>query len=234
MQLPNFDQWLDPATQKPESQQATPSVEDLELDQEIAPTDPDPTIPFIMFLHAGARRIGEVGHYVRMLTKKKVRVVSIDTKRKGYSHNILLPRVLAWIKHLALLTLCIAIIISGPCSPWTPLAMEKTYGGRSVLFDKSHADGIKAHDGSPHPLVEAALELHSRGLDVARIAHGHVTTSEICRCVGERKARYETGDSRRSNQAALNLRFYWPVCRRYLLSTSPIGEDVVHNGSPHR
>ena len=173
VQLPNFDQWLDPATQKPESQQATPSVEDLELDQEIAPTDPDPTIPFIMFLHAGARRIGEVGHYVRMLTKKKVRVVSIDTKRKGYSHNILLPRVLAWIKHLALLTLCIAIIISGPCSPWTPLAMEKTYGGRSVLFDKSHADGIKAHDGSPHPLVEAALELHSRGLDVARIAHGH-------------------------------------------------------------
>ena len=164
-----------------------PSVEDTELDQDLTPTDPDPVVPFIIFLHAGARRIGEVGHYVRMLTKKKVRVVSIDSKRQGYSHNILLPRVLAWVKHLALLTLCIATIISGPCGPWTPLAMEKADGGRTVLFDQSNPDGIKASDGSPHPLVEAALELHSRGLDVARIAHSHGAKVLIEQPVGHGK-----------------------------------------------
>ena len=172
-QLPNFDQWTDAATEKSESQQLMPSVEDAELDADLTLTDADPTIPFIIFLHAGKRRIGEIGHYVRMLTKKRVRVVSIDPKRRGYAHNILFPRVLAWVKRLALLALCIAVIISGPCSPWTPLAMEKNIEGRTVLFDTDHPDGITAPNGSPHPLVEAALKLHELGFDVARDVHGH-------------------------------------------------------------
>ena len=169
--LPSFDQWVDPAREKPESQQLEPSIEDVELDPDITLSDPDPSTPFILFLHAGRRRIGEIGHYVRLLTKSRVRVVSIDPKRCGYSHNILIPRVYAWVRRLALLVLCIAVIISGPCSPWTPLAMEKATDGRSVLFDVDRPDGIKAPDGSPHPLVESALLLHKLGFDVARDVH---------------------------------------------------------------
>ena len=172
-QLPNFDQWLDPATQKPQSQQLEPSVEDVELDADVTLTDADPVSPFILYLHAGTRRLGEVGHYVRMLTKQRIKVISIDPKRRGYSHNILLPRVFAWIKRLAMLTLCIALIISGPCSPWTPLAMEKATAGRTVLFDSDNPNGIKSLDGTPHPLVESSLHLHKLGFDIARDVHSH-------------------------------------------------------------
>ena len=125
-------------------------------------SDPDPVSPFILFTHAGFRRIGEIGHYVKLLSKHRVRVVSIDPKRCGYAHSILFTRVYAWLKRLALLTLCIAIIISGPCSPWTPLAMERSTDGRGVLFNASHPDGIAAPDGSPHPLVESCLKHPSR------------------------------------------------------------------------
>ena len=171
--LPNFDQWLDPATEKQQSQQALPTAEDTELDKDLTMTDPDPSMPFILFLHAGYKRMGEVGHYVRMLSRKRVRVISVDPKRCGYSHNILLPRVYAWLKRLALLTLCIAIIISGPCSPWTPLAMEKSTEGRIVLFDETHPDGVSAPNGSPHPMVESALHLHKLGFDLGRSVHKH-------------------------------------------------------------
>ena len=143
--LPNFDQWIDPSREKPESHQKSPSVEDAEMDPDITPSDPDPVTPFIIFLHAGRRRLGEIGHYIRLLTKKRVRVVSIDPRRCGYSHNILIPRVYAWVRHLALLALCMAVIISGPCSPWTPLAMEKAYDGRTVLFDTDHPPMASRH-----------------------------------------------------------------------------------------
>ena len=169
--LPNFDQWIDPAREKPESHQLSPSVEDIELDPDITLSDPDPVTPFVIYLHAGRRRIGEIGHYIRLLSKKRVQVVSIDPRRRGYSHNILIPRVLAWVRRLALLALCIAVIISGPCSPWTPLAMERANEGRMVLFDSDRPDGIKAPNGSPHPLVESALLLHKLGFDVARSVH---------------------------------------------------------------
>ena len=51
--------------------------------------------------------------------------------------------------------------------------MEASTQGRTVLFDTSHPDGITAPDGSPHPLVEAALKMHDAGFDVARIVHSH-------------------------------------------------------------
>ena len=50
--LPNFDQWIDPSREKPESHQKSPSVEDAEMDPDITPSDPDPVTPFIIFLHA--------------------------------------------------------------------------------------------------------------------------------------------------------------------------------------
>ena len=91
-----------------------PAIIDEELDAELTMGDPDPTTPFFMYVHAGYRRLGEVGHYVRKCTKGLVRVVSIDTKRRGYAHNILLPRVFAWLVRLAMLTLCMGIVLSGP------------------------------------------------------------------------------------------------------------------------
>jgi len=63
------------------------AIIDDELDAELTMNDPDPPTPFFMFVHAGHRCLGEVGHYVRKRTKDLARVVSIDTKRRGYAHN---------------------------------------------------------------------------------------------------------------------------------------------------
>ena len=65
------------------SSQKAPAIIDDELDDELTMADPDPTTPSIMFVHAGYRRLGEVGHHVRRRTKGLARVVSIDTKRRG-------------------------------------------------------------------------------------------------------------------------------------------------------
>ena len=81
--MPNFDQWLNPAIEAPVSSQKVPAIIDDELDAELTMGDPDPTTPFFMFVHAGYRRLGEVGHYVRKRTKGLARVVSIDTKRRS-------------------------------------------------------------------------------------------------------------------------------------------------------
>ena len=56
-----------------------PAIIDDELDAELTMNDPDPTTPFFMFVHAGYRRLGEVGHYVRKRTKGLARVVSIQS-----------------------------------------------------------------------------------------------------------------------------------------------------------
>ena len=171
--LPNFDQWINPAIESPVSSQKVPAIIDDELDAELTMGDPDPTTPFFMFVHAGYRRLGEVGHFVRKRTKGLARVVSIDTKRRGYAHNILLPRVFAWLCRLAMLTLCIGIILSGPCELFTPLRMELSTSGPPVLFNKSNPDGIKAHNGMPHPLVEGGLKVHAQGFELARKVHAH-------------------------------------------------------------
>ena len=171
--LPNFDQWINPAVEAPISSQNVPAIIDDELDAELTMGDPDPTTPFFMFVHAGYRRLGEVGHYVRKLTKGLARVVSIDTKRRGYAHNILLPRVFAWLARLAMLTMCIGIVLSGPCELFTPLRFELSTSGPPVLFNKSNPDGIKAHDGSTHPLVEGGLKVHVQGFALARMVHSH-------------------------------------------------------------
>ena len=42
-----------------------------------------------------------------------------------------------------------------------------------MLFNKSNPDGIKAHDGSAHPLVEGGLKVHSQGFALARLVHSH-------------------------------------------------------------
>ena len=59
--LPNFDQWINPAIEAPISSQKVPAIIDDELDAEFTMGDPDPTTPFFMFVHAGYRRLGEVG-----------------------------------------------------------------------------------------------------------------------------------------------------------------------------
>ena len=41
------------------------------------------------------------------------------------------------------------------------------------------------------------------------------------------KSAVRNGNTRRSDQSTFNLRFYWTLCRRSLLSTSMIGEDLV-------
>ena len=138
--MPNFDQWLNPAIEAPVSSQKVPAIIDDELDAELTMNDPDPTTPFFMFVHAGYRRLGEVGHYVRKRTKGLARVVSIDTKRRGYAHNILLPRVFTWLARLAVLTLCIGIILSGPCELFTPLRFELSTSGPPVSTSPSVAD----------------------------------------------------------------------------------------------
>ena len=82
--LPNFDQWTTPAVEKPVSQQSTPAIIQTELDGDLTPADADPTIPFILFLHAGQRRLGELGHYVKRLTSGKARVVAVDTTPQNF------------------------------------------------------------------------------------------------------------------------------------------------------
>ena len=73
--LPNFDQWLNPSIEAPVSSQKVPAIIDDELDAELTMNDADPTTPFYMFVHAGHRRLGEVGHYVRRITKGRFRRV---------------------------------------------------------------------------------------------------------------------------------------------------------------
>ena len=74
---------FNPAIEAPVSSQKVPAIIDDELDDELTMADPDPTTPFFLFVHAGYRRLGEVGHHVRRHTKGLARVVSIDTKRGG-------------------------------------------------------------------------------------------------------------------------------------------------------
>ena len=112
-------------------------------------------LPFIVFLHAGHRRLGEFGHYVKRLTKGKARVIAIDTKRRGYSHNVLLPRVFAWLKRLCALALCIAILISAPCSPFAPMRLERSTQGPPVLFDSANPDGVKLANETGAALADA-------------------------------------------------------------------------------
>ena len=169
--LPNFDQWTNPALEKPISQQSTPAIIETELDGDLTPGDPDPTIPFILFLHAGHRRLGEFGHYVKRLTKGKARVVAVDTKRRGYSHNVLLPRVFAWLKRLCALAVCIAILISAPCSPFAPMRLDQSTQGPPVLFNRANPDGVKLANGDVHPLAEGALRLHKQGFELAHDVH---------------------------------------------------------------
>jgi hypothetical protein len=43
----------------------------------------------------GRKRLHEVGHFIKKTTKKQsCDVVTVDTKRGGYNHNVLLPRAL--------------------------------------------------------------------------------------------------------------------------------------------
>ena len=41
----------------------------------------------------------------------------------------LIPRVLDWVMHLAKLVICIAVILSIPCSPWGPQKLNTIDGG---------------------------------------------------------------------------------------------------------
>ena len=104
----------------------------------------------------------------KRLTNGKARVVAVDTRR-GYSHNVLLPRVFAWLKRLCALALCIAILISAPCSPFAPMRLDQ---GPPVLFNRANPDGVKLPNGDVHPLAEGALRLHEQGLKLATIVAG--------------------------------------------------------------
>ena len=86
---------------------------------------------------------------------------------------MLLPRVFAWLKRLCALALCIAILISAPCSPFAPMRLERSTQGPPVLFDSANPDGVKLANGEVHPLAEGALRLHRQGLELARDVHAH-------------------------------------------------------------
>ena len=69
--FPNFDQWTNPALQGTMGAQTEPEIISDELDIDLVPGDPAPIIPFVVFVGAGRRRLGEIGHWVRRLTKGK-------------------------------------------------------------------------------------------------------------------------------------------------------------------
>ena len=61
-----------------------------ELDPDIVPGDPDPTTPFVVFVGAGKRRIGEVGHWVKRITSGATCGVHILGRRCRYSFILVL------------------------------------------------------------------------------------------------------------------------------------------------
>ena len=65
----------------------------------------------------------------------------------SYSHNVLLPRVFAWLERLCALALCIAILISAPCSPFAPMRLDQSTQGPPVLFNRANPDGVKLANG---------------------------------------------------------------------------------------
>ena len=171
--MPNFDQWTTPSLTNTTGGQNEPEIVMQEMDPDIVPGDPDPTTPFVVFVGAGKRRIGEVGHWVKRITSGAVRVVSIDPKRRGYSHNVLIPRVREWVAHLCALVLCIAIIMSIPCSPWAPQKLNAVNGGPKVLFNALNPDGIILPSGHLDPMATGALQLAEVCFDMARKVDAH-------------------------------------------------------------
>ena len=172
-EMPNFDQWTTPSLTNTTGGQNEPEIVVQELDLDIVPGDPDPVTPFIMFVGAGMRRIGEVGHWVKRITSSKVRVVSIDPKRRGYAHNVLIPRVRDWVNHLAALVICIAIIISIPCSPWAPQKLNVINGGPKVLFNALNPNGVMLSSGNIDPVAAGALQLAEVVFNLARKVDAH-------------------------------------------------------------
>ena len=44
---------------------------------------------------------------------------------------------------------------------------------KDVPGERVYSDGIKAHDGFAHPLVESGLKVHAQGFALARLVHSH-------------------------------------------------------------
>ena len=94
-----------------------------------------------------------------MLAAGAVGIVNIDPKRRGYSHNVLIPRLLDWVMHLAKLVICIAVILSIPCSPWGPQKLNTIDGGPKVLFNATYPDGVPLPSGNIDSMAAGALHL---------------------------------------------------------------------------
>ena len=171
--MPNFDQWTTPSLTNTTGGQNEPDVITDELDIDIVPGDPDPSRPFVIFIGSGRRRLGEVGHYIKRITSGAVGIVNIDPKRRGYSHNVLIPRVLDWVMHLAKLVICIAVILSIPCSPWGPQKLNTIDGGPKVLFNAKYPDGVPLPSGNIDSMAAGALHLAEVSFNIARAVDAH-------------------------------------------------------------
>ena len=79
-------------------------------------SDPDPVSPFILFIHAGFRRIGEIGHYVKLFSKHRVRCTSASREHRPKEMR-LRPKHLVHASVCMAETTCVATRQGSPAGP---------------------------------------------------------------------------------------------------------------------
>ena len=104
-----------------------------------------PDQEYVLYLCGGHSREGDVESHIHDITNGRVMTVVIDPARGGYQHCIELEPVLAGIQLLIQNELCVAMIHTRPCSPWSGLRCLRP--GPPMLFDLDNLYGIKDANG---------------------------------------------------------------------------------------
>ena len=131
--VPDFSRWHDNANQSRASTYVW-TYAGVQPDQE-----------YVLYLCGGHSREGDVESHIHDITNGRVMTVVIDPARGGYQHCIELEPVLAGIQLLIQNELCVAMIHTRPCSPWSGLRCLRP--GPPMLFDLDNLYGIKDANG---------------------------------------------------------------------------------------
>ena len=171
--MPSFDSWIDLTFEKPGTETTPSSIDDSAVfHTDLKVGDPAPKEPFYLIVYAGKRRINEVGHCIKRVTKKGARAVSIDTQRRGYNHNLLIKRVFDWVIGLAMLAICLGTLLMLPCGAYAPNRLGDD-GGPPALFNSDFPNGIPMRNGELPFGAELALQHGNITIEIGKAVHSH-------------------------------------------------------------
>ena len=85
-----------------------------------------------------------------------IRVVHIDTKLGGYSHDLRIESVADAVIAIAANSRCLGVLLSVPCDTWSAIRFNKDSDSPEPLRDCDFPDGIPDADGVLPTAAEAA------------------------------------------------------------------------------